>query len=152
MVAPVSVDAYFESLSDKTHPVLHRLRELIRAELPEDATERISYAIPAFAVDGKVVIFFAGWAKHVSMYPVPPGSAAFEKRIAPYVTGKGTVSFALDTPLPEPLIREIARASLAAHRARMAAKPVKTAKPEKTAKPVETAKPVKTAKATKAAR
>jgi uncharacterized protein YdhG (YjbR/CyaY superfamily) len=114
MAAP-NVDAYIEGLAPATQEVVQQLRAIIASVLPSTATEKISYAIPAFAVDGTVVIFFAGWAKHVSIYPAPVGSAAFQRRIAPYVNGKGTVSFPLSKPLPEQLVREITKVRFAEH-------------------------------------
>lgn len=116
MVKAESVDEYIARFPHEVQEVLQTVRETIRAALPHDAGERISYAIPAFTVDGKVVAFYAGWKKHISLYPVPTGTEAFQRRIAPYVTGRGTASFSLSTPMPLKLITEITRARLRDHR------------------------------------
>ena len=136
MAAAPSVDVYIEALAPDTQAVIQQLRAIIASELPPTATERISYAIPAFAVGGTVVIFFAGWAKHVSMYPVPVGSATFQRRIGPYVTGKGTVSFPLSEPIPEALVREITKGRLAEHQAAQREKVARAAETKPTAKPM----------------
>lgn len=77
--------------------------------------EVISYGIPAFKVDGKNLIFFAGWKEHVSLYPIPPGPSTFTKKISPFVTGKGTIQFQLDKPVPYNLIKDVVKFSLKRH-------------------------------------
>jgi uncharacterized protein YdhG (YjbR/CyaY superfamily) len=82
--------------------------ETIRAtikNLPR-SEERISYQIAAFELNGKNIIHFAGWKKHVSLYPVPAGDEAFEEEVSKYVDGKGTVKFPLDEPMPDELDHE----------------------------------------------
>jgi uncharacterized protein YdhG (YjbR/CyaY superfamily) len=80
------------------------VRAVIKAAAP-GATERISYGIPTFDLNGKYLVYFAGWKKHISVYPVPGGDAAFEAALGP--TSKGDVRFPLDQPLPADLIRRI---------------------------------------------
>lgn len=80
-----------------------------------DAKERISYQIAAFERNGKNIIHFAGWKKHVSLYPVPAGNEAFEHQIKPYVSDKGTVKFPLDEPLPLKLIERVVKLHLEAN-------------------------------------
>lgn len=103
-----SIDEYIATFSEPVQQVLQRVRETIAVQLP-DATEAISYQIPTFRIEGKNVIHFAGWKKHISIYPVPQGDAVFQAEIAPFVSGKGTVKFPLDDPLPMDLISRIAR-------------------------------------------
>ena len=71
--------------------------------------ERISYGIPTFALDGRYLIYFAGWKQHVSVYPIPETDDVLERAIAPYRTGKGTLRFPLDQPIPYDLIERSCR-------------------------------------------
>jgi uncharacterized protein YdhG (YjbR/CyaY superfamily) len=98
-----------------THPapvrrVLRRVRSAIRKALPK-AEEIISYQIPAYKLNGRMVIYFAGWKEHYSLYPVTRQVvAAFESELAPYeVNNKGTVRFPLSEPVPVKLIEGIAK-------------------------------------------
>jgi len=101
-----SIDEYIAELPDETQKVLEELRTLIR-EVAPDATETISYAIPTFNLNGKHLVHFAGYAKHVGLYPAPSGMSAFEGELAPYRHSKGSVQFPLGRPLPTELIRHI---------------------------------------------
>lgn len=101
-----TTDEYLANFSGETKNKLGTLRDLIKDMVPE-AGEKISYGIPTFTLGGKYFIYIAGYEKHVSIYPIPPGDEAFEKELAPYVAGKGTVRFALGKPLPLPLIRKM---------------------------------------------
>ena len=101
-----SIDEYIAACPPDSQAYLQEIRELIRILAP-DAKERISYQIAAFERNGKNIIHFAGWKKHVSLYPVPAGSEAFERQIAKYVDGKGTVKFPLAEPLPLKLIEKV---------------------------------------------
>ena len=94
-----SIDEYIAACPPDSQAYLQEIRKLIRRLVP-DAKERISYQIAAFERNGKNIIHFAGWKKHVSLYPVPAGSEAFERQIAKYAGGKGTLKFPLDEPLP----------------------------------------------------
>ena len=70
------------------------MRALIRAAAP-DATETISYAIPTFDLNGKHLVHFAGYEKHIGFYPVPSAMTAFADELAPYKSGKGSAQFPL---------------------------------------------------------
>ncbi|MCU1643877.1 MAG: hypothetical protein JWN03_4152 [Nocardia sp.] len=98
-----TVDEYIADFPDAVQQVLQHVRETIRAALP-DCTETISYQIPTMQVGSQAVMYFAGWKKHVSMYPVPEGDTAYARAIAPYQSGRGTLKFALDKPIPYDLI------------------------------------------------
>ena len=98
-----SIDEYFAACPVESLAYLAQIRKLIHALAP-DAKEKISYQIACFELNGRNLIHFAGWKKHVSLYPVPAGSEAFERQIAKYAGGKGTVKFPLDEPLPLKLI------------------------------------------------
>ncbi len=103
---PGVIDEYIAEFPDETRTLLEQIREIIRSVAP-DATETISYAIPTFDLNGKHLVHFAGFAKHVGFYPVPSGMAAFEEELKAYKHGKGSVQFPLDEPLPTDLIRRI---------------------------------------------
>ncbi len=101
-----SVDEYIGTLPPDTQKVMEEIRATIKAVVP-DAKEKISYQIAAFELNGKNLVHYAGWKKHVSIYPTPEGTEAFNKAIAAYAGGKGTTKFALNKPLPLELIRQI---------------------------------------------
>ena len=107
-----SVDEYIASLPEETRKVLKKVRAAIKAAAP-GARQKISYQIGAFELNGKNLIGFAGWKNHVSMYPIPSGSAAFNRQVAQYVDGKGTLKFPLDKPLPLKLISQVVKYRIA---------------------------------------
>ncbi len=106
---PSSVEEYIATMPDDVQPILQRVRGAIRAALP-DAEETISYAIPAYEVDGNTVVYFAGWKRHYSLYPATDGVVeALGDELAPYdVNDKGTIRFPLSQPVPVALIGRIA--------------------------------------------
>lgn len=106
-----SIDEYIAACPPDSQDYMRQIRKLIRNLVP-DAKEKISYQMAAFERNGKNIIHFAGWKKHVSLYPVPAGSEAFERQIANYVDGKGTVKFLLDEPLPIKLIERVVKLHL----------------------------------------
>lgn len=110
-----SIDEYIAACPPESQKYLREIRKLIRVLVP-DAKERISYQIAAFERNGRNIIHFAGWKKHVSLYPVPAGSEAFERQIAKYVDGKGTLKFPLDEPLPIKLIERVVKLHLEANK------------------------------------
>ncbi|MGW0177343.1 iron chaperone [Rhodococcus sp. NPDC003322] len=102
-----SVDAYLETFSGETRAVLDKVRTTLHDAIP-GAGEKISYQIPTLTLDGKNVVHFAGWAKHVSVYPLPAGDEQFAADLAPYRSGPGTAKFPLSKPIPYELIGRIA--------------------------------------------
>lgn len=104
-----SVDAYIAAQPEAARPVLKRVRALLRAALPK-AEEVISYQIPAYKLGGRAVIYFAGWKKHYSLYPLTDDLiTALGAKIETYETRKGTIRFPLDAPIPEALVTRIAK-------------------------------------------
>ena len=116
-----SIDEYVALQPKAAQATLRRVRSTIRKALP-GADEAISYGIPAFKLNGRIVLYFAGWKEHYSLYPSTDRLvAAFKAELAPYeVSGKGTIRFPLDEPVPVTLIQGIAkfRAREAAARAK----------------------------------
>lgn len=104
---PVSVDAYIESFPEDVRAILQEVRRTIHDAVP-GAGEKISYAIPAVTLDGKALVYFSGWQKHVSVYPIPTGDDALTRELEPYRAGKGTLKFPLGSPVPYELIRRVA--------------------------------------------
>jgi len=84
---------------------------LVRDAAPGTA-ETIAYGMPTFDLGNKHVVHFAGFAKHVALYPVPDWNEAFGDEVAPYRSGQGTLKFPLDSPLPAELIRRIVEFSV----------------------------------------
>ena len=104
--AASSVDEYIAESSLEAQGALEELRALIKASAP-GATETISYAIPTFDLNGRHLVHFAAFAKHIGFYQTGSGVEAFKEEIRPYRSGKGSVQFPLGQPLPTDLIRRI---------------------------------------------
>ncbi len=102
-----TIDEYIDTFPMDIQVILEKLRQTIRKAAP-GSEETISYQIPAFKLHGYLV-YFAGWKQHISLYPVPRGDGAFKKEVSSYQTGKGTVQFPLDQPLPLGLIQKIVK-------------------------------------------
>jgi uncharacterized protein YdhG (YjbR/CyaY superfamily) len=100
------IDAYIAGFPPATQEKLREMRALIKATAP-GVTETISYAMPTFDLNGKHLLHFAGYDKHIGFYPVPSGIEAFKEELKPYKQGKGSVQFPLGQPLPTDLIRRI---------------------------------------------
>lgn len=103
-----TVDEYLSRLDEDQRAALERLREIIRAALPK-VEECISYKIPAFRLDGKVLVWFAAAKGHCSFFP---GAVVqdFKRELARFQTSKGTVRFQPGDPLPATLIRKLLKA------------------------------------------
>lgn len=104
-----SVDEYLKTKPAPARRVLRQVRAIIRRALP-GAEEVISYQIPAYRLDGRVVVYFAGWATHFSIYPVTGQLVkVLGMQITPYVASKGTLRFPLAKPVPAALIARVAK-------------------------------------------
>ncbi|GHV49337.1 hypothetical protein FACS189499_10370 [Clostridia bacterium] len=102
-----TIDEYLASVPEERRAVLQKIRETIHTAVP-DATERISYGMPAFW-QGKVLIYFAPMKHHIGIYPTASGMAAFADRLTEYKTSKGAIQLPYDKPIPYDLIAEIAQ-------------------------------------------
>jgi len=104
-----SVDEYIASQPKESQPVLRRVRTILRGALPK-AEESISYQIPTYKLGGRAVIYFAGWKKHYSLYPLGENvTETLAKELAAYEVEKGTVRFPLGGRMPTHLIQRIAK-------------------------------------------
>jgi uncharacterized protein YdhG (YjbR/CyaY superfamily) len=112
-----TIDAYISGFPKDVQVKLQALRETIAKAAP-DATEAISYQIPTFKLDGKYLIYFAGWNAHIAVYPIPAGDADFQREIEPYRAAKGSLHFPLDKPIPRALVRKAVKFALKAREAR----------------------------------
>jgi uncharacterized protein YdhG (YjbR/CyaY superfamily) len=106
-MSAAEIDRYLESLDEPKRSTLEALRRAILDVVP-DAEECISYGVPAFKVQGKTVAGFAAFKHHVSYLP-HSGSvlSALADDVAEYDTTKGSLHFAVDTPLPKQLVRRL---------------------------------------------
>jgi uncharacterized protein YdhG (YjbR/CyaY superfamily) len=111
--APKSVYEYFARIAGPGRGRLSEMRAAIRAAVPAGATEVISYRIPAFR-HGKVLVWYAAFAGHCSLFPTAAVIAEFRDELKGYKTSKGTIQFSSREPLPVALIKRIVRARVAA--------------------------------------
>jgi uncharacterized protein YdhG (YjbR/CyaY superfamily) len=110
---PKNIDEYLAGVPEPARNTLSKVRAMIRAAAPSDATEVISYGMPAFKYKGSLVAF-AAFSNHCSLFPM--GSAAiekFKKELEGYQTSKGTIRFPVDKPLPAALLKKIVKARVA---------------------------------------
>jgi uncharacterized protein YdhG (YjbR/CyaY superfamily) len=110
--APRNVDEYFAGVAEPARSKLHQMRAAIRSAVPPEATEAISYRIPAFKYNGPL-LWYAAFSDHCSLFPTAAVIAAFEKELKSYTTSKGTIHFPVDKPLPAALIRKLVKARVA---------------------------------------
>jgi uncharacterized protein YdhG (YjbR/CyaY superfamily) len=104
-----SVDEYIASQPELVQGVLERVRRTIRKAVP-GAEETITYRIPTYKLNGRAVIYFAGWRQHYSLYPSSSDViAAFKNDLAKYEVDKGTIRFPLSEPVPVTLIDGIVK-------------------------------------------
>jgi len=101
-VKPKDAEAYIAGFPEHTQELLRQMRALIRKNAP-DAVEVISYSMPAYKLNG-MLLYFAGYAKHIGFYPYASAIQEFKEEIAGYKWAKGSVQFPLDKPLPKRLI------------------------------------------------
>ena len=110
-----NIDEYIAGFAPETQALLRELRALIKESAPQ-ATETISYGMPTFDLYGRHLIHFAGYAKHVGLYPVPLDQDEFKRELAPYRSGTAAARFVPGDPLPADLIRRIVRYQVARKR------------------------------------
>lgn len=117
---PRTIDEYIAAFPPDVQAILEEVRATIRKAAPE-ATETISYQIPAFTLNGALV-YFAAFKNHIGFYPPIRGDAALEKAVARYAGEKGNLRFPLDQPIPYPLIARIVKLRVKQNREKAASK------------------------------
>lgn len=100
------IDNYINNFSGELKDRLNIIRNII-CELAPKATGRICMRMPTYDLNGKWLVHFTGFEKHIGFYPQPEGIIAFKDKLKEYKTTKGAVQFPLNKPLPVELIREI---------------------------------------------
>jgi uncharacterized protein YdhG (YjbR/CyaY superfamily) len=110
---PQTTDGYLSALSDDQRKALEKLRRSIKAAAPK-AEECISYQLPAFRLDGRMLVAFGARANHCAFYPMSPTTVkAHADALQGYDTSKGTIRFRADKPLPSALVRKLVKARIA---------------------------------------
>ena len=102
-----TIDEYIATFPMDVQRKLDEMRATIKETAPE-ATEKISYQMPTFYLNGNLV-YFAAFKNHIGFYPIPTGIEKFKKELSVYKTTKGAVQFPLDQPLPLDLVRKIVK-------------------------------------------
>jgi uncharacterized protein YdhG (YjbR/CyaY superfamily) len=100
-----TIDEYIKTFPPDIQIILQKIRQIIHEAAP-DAKEAISYQMPTFKLNGNLV-HFAAFKSHIGFYPKPSGTETFQKELSPYKSGKGSVRFPLDQPIPYDLIKKI---------------------------------------------
>lgn len=100
-----NIDEYIALFPEEIQVILAKIRQIIKENAPE-ASEKISYQMPTFFLNGNL-IHFAAFKNHIGLYPTPSGIDAFKEELSKYKGAKGSVQFPLDQPIPYDLIKRI---------------------------------------------
>ena len=110
--APKNIDEYLAGVPEPARGTLNKIRAAIRSAAPPEATETISYRIPAFKHKG-VLVWFAAFSDHCSLFPTASVIEAFKSELKGFTISKGTIQFPMDRPLPAALIRKMVKLRVA---------------------------------------
>ena len=110
--APKNTDEYLARVPEPARSTLKKIRAAIRSAVPPEATEVISYGIPAFRYKG-VLVWFAAFSQHCSLFPTASVIEAFKNELKGFVISKGTIQFPVDKPLPAALVKKMVKARVA---------------------------------------
>ena len=102
-----TIDGYIASFPENIQAILEKIRLTISQAAP-DASEKISYGMPTFALEGNLV-HFAAFKNHIGFYSTPSGTAKFQQDISQYKHAKGSIQFPLSQPMPFDLIVQIVK-------------------------------------------
>lgn len=114
---PQTIDEYLAPLSNEKRAALEKLRRAIRAAAPK-AEECISYQIPGFRLDGRLLVSFGAAANHCAFYPGAFPVKAHQGELKAYDTTKGTIRFQADDPFPATLVRKLVKTRIAEYAAK----------------------------------
>ncbi len=106
-----SVDEYLAAVPEPARSTLKKIRAAIRSVVPEEATEAITYRMPAFKYKG-FLVGYAAFREHCSLFPGPAPIALFKEELKRYPTSKGTIRFPVDKPLPAALVKKLVKERL----------------------------------------
>lgn len=109
---PKSVDEYLAGIPEPVRSSLEKMRALILSAVPPEATETISYRIPAIRYKG-ILVWFAAFSDHCSLFPTAAVIRAFKDELKGFQTSKGTIHFPVDKPLPASLVKKLVKARVA---------------------------------------
>jgi uncharacterized protein YdhG (YjbR/CyaY superfamily) len=112
--APKNIDEYLAGVPEPARTTLEKMRTTIQTALPSQATETISYGIPAFKLK-KILVYFAAFTNHCSFFPTAAIIEEFKDDLAGYTISKGTVQFPTNKPMPAALVKKMVRARVAQH-------------------------------------
>src|SRR5882762_7478311 len=110
--APKNIDEYLAGVPEPARSTLKQVRAVIRSAGPAEATECISYRMPAFKHKG-VLVWFAAFSKHCSLFPTAAVIEAFKNELKGFSTSKGTIHFPTNKPLPTALVKKLVKARVA---------------------------------------
>ena len=110
--APKNVDEYLAGVPQPARGTLNKMRAAIRSAVPAEATETISYGMPAFKHKG-VLVWFAAFSNHCSLFPTASVIEAFKNELKGFSTSKGTIHFPTDKPLPAALVKKMVKLRVA---------------------------------------
>lgn len=109
---PKTIAEYLKPLSAEKRAALEKLRQAIKSAAPK-AEECISYDIPGFRLDGKLLVSFAAWANHCAFYPGAHPVKAHQDELKSFDSSKGSIRFKVDNPLPATLVRKLVKTRIA---------------------------------------
>ena len=109
---PKTVDEYLAGVPEPARSTLNKIRAAIRSAVPPEASETISYRIPAFKYKG-VLVWFAAFRDHCSFFPTASVIDAFKNELKGYSISKGTIQFPADKPLPAALVKKMVKVRVA---------------------------------------
>jgi uncharacterized protein YdhG (YjbR/CyaY superfamily) len=110
--APKSVDEYLAGVPEPARSTLSKIRAAIRSAAPAKATETISYGMPAFRYDKGVLVWYAAFSNHCSLFPTGAVIEAVRKDLKGFRTSKGTLQFPTNKPLPAALVKRMVKARI----------------------------------------
>jgi uncharacterized protein YdhG (YjbR/CyaY superfamily) len=119
-----TVEEYIASFPASIQKLLKQVRKTIKAAAPK-SEESISYGMPGYKLQGKPLVYFAGYEHHIGFYATPTGHKKFEKQLSKYKQGKGSVQFPLNEPMPLKLITDITKFRVAENTAKYGKKKIK---------------------------
>lgn len=119
--APATISAYIATFPKEIQEILEQVRTTIQNAAP-DAIEAIKYAMPTYVLNGKNLVHFAAFKHHIGFYATPSGHEEFKEALAKYKSGKGSVQFPMDEPMPLDLIAKMVRFRVAEQKEKVAKK------------------------------